>query len=91
MLKHPEVIKLKFTQTGTFKENYLEQIITINPMEKIEDIFLDDSEIDELIRERNLARKKKEFKKADEIRLKLKSLGIMIEDRKEGTIWKRED
>ncbi len=59
--------------------------------EKIDDIFLDDSEIDELIRERNLARKKKEFKKADEIRLKLKSLGIMLEDRREGTIWKRED
>ena len=59
--------------------------------EKSRDIFLDDTEIDELIRERNLARKKKEFKKADEIRMRLKSLGILLEDRKEGTIWKRED
>ena len=54
-------------------------------------IYLDDSEIDELIRERNIARKKREFKKADEIRMKLKNLGILLEDRKEGTIWKRED
>lgn len=51
---------------------------------------LDDEEINRLIAERNLERKKKDFAKADEIRQKLASLGILLDDRKEGTIWKRE-
>lgn len=51
---------------------------------------LDDEEIERLIAERNLERKKKDFAKADEIREKLASLGITLDDRKEGTVWKRE-
>ncbi len=31
---------MKFTQTGTFKEDFLEEPVTIKPMEKIEDILL---------------------------------------------------
>ena len=31
---------MKFTQTGTFKENYLEKTITIKPLEQIEEILL---------------------------------------------------
>ncbi len=64
--------------------------------DKIKDIgkdlgkWLDDAEIKELIKQRDLARKQKNFKKADEIRNKLSSYGIILEDRKEGTIWKRE-
>ena len=53
-------------------------------------IMLDDAEIDELVGQRNFARKNKDFAKADEIRNKLKSYGIILDDRKEGTIWKRE-
>ncbi len=52
--------------------------------------MLDDEEINRLIAERNLERKKKDFAKADEIRQRLVSLGISLDDRKEGTIWKRE-
>jgi hypothetical protein len=29
---------MKFTQTGTFKENYLEEQVTIKPMERIQDV-----------------------------------------------------
>ena len=32
---------MKFTQTGTFKKNYLEESVTINPMERIQEILLD--------------------------------------------------
>ncbi|MCL5771742.1 MAG: cysteine--tRNA ligase [Actinobacteria bacterium] len=53
-----------------------------------ENINLDVEEIENLIKERNEARKNKDFKKSDEIRNKLLNKGILLEDRKEGTIWK---
>ncbi len=45
-------------------------------------------EIERLIAERNEARKRKDFAKADEIRNKLKEKGILLDDTKDGTIWK---
>ena len=42
-----------------------------------------------LIENRNNARKNKDFKKADEIRDKLKELNISIEDSEDGTKWKK--
>ncbi len=47
--------------------------------------------IEMLIEERNKARKEKNFDKADEIREKLKSQKIEIEDTQEGTVWKKLD
>ena len=44
---------------------------------------------DSKIIERNLARKNKDFKKADSIRDELLSKGITIEDTKEGTTWRK--
>ena len=44
-------------------------------------------EIEKLIAEREAARKSSDYKKADEIRIYLQSKGIILEDRKEGTIW----
>jgi hypothetical protein len=32
---------MKFTQTGTFQENTLDKRVTINPMERVQDIFFD--------------------------------------------------
>jgi len=53
-------------------------------------IGLDEKEIDEKVKERNEARKQKDFKKADEIRQFLASHGIVIEDKPDGTSrWKR--
>jgi len=48
-----------------------------------------DDEIEELIQERQDARKNKDFAKADEIRDKLLSMGIVLEDTREGVKWKR--
>ncbi len=49
----------------------------------------EDAEIDRLVAERQDARKKKDFKRSDEVRAKLKSLGIILEDQKDGSVrWK---
>jgi len=49
-----------------------------------------DEEIESKIRERHEARKRKDFKKADEIRKFLAAEGIIIEDKPDGTSrWKR--
>ena len=45
--------------------------------------------IEEMILKRNLARKNKDFDKADEIRDELKSLGIILDDKAGGTKWKK--
>ena len=49
---------------------------------------LDISEIENLIEQRNIARKNKDFKKADKIRLDLEKNGILIEDLNDKTHWK---
>ncbi len=48
-----------------------------------------DSEIEALIEERTLARKNKDFKRADEIRDQLKEMGIVLEDTPQGVKWSR--
>ena len=51
---------------------------------------LTDNEIEDLLRERNEARRGKDFKRADEIRKSLAAHGIIIEDKPDGTSrWKR--
>ncbi len=48
-----------------------------------------DSEVEELIEKRTAARKAKDFKTADEIRDKLKEMGIILEDTPQGVKWTR--
>ena len=45
--------------------------------------------VDALIKRRNEARKNKDFKRSDEIRKKLEDQGIILEDTKDGTTWRR--
>jgi cysteinyl-tRNA synthetase len=48
-----------------------------------------DSEVEALIEERQLAKKNKDFAKADLIRSKLNEMGIILEDTKTGITWKK--
>jgi Cysteinyl-tRNA synthetase len=52
--------------------------------------LMTEGDIEVNLAERNDARRRKDFKRADEIRIELASLGITIEDRPDGTSrWKR--
>ena len=48
---------------------------------------IDESEIRIFIKDRNEARNNKDFKRADDIRKKLASEGVIIEDTKDGAVW----
>ena len=48
-----------------------------------------DAEIEALVRERNDARSRKDWKAADAARNKLQELGIVLEDGPNGTVWRR--
>lgn len=48
-----------------------------------------DDEVDQLIEERNQARKDKNFARSDEIRDQLKEQGIILEDTPQGVRWRR--
>jgi cysteinyl-tRNA synthetase len=50
---------------------------------------LDDTLIEQLIEERNTARKEKNFSRSDEIRDQLQDMGITLEDGADGTRWRR--
>ena len=49
---------------------------------------IDSQTIEKLINERKEARRDRNFKRADDIREKLKNMGIEIEDTKDKTIWR---
>lgn len=50
---------------------------------------LSDKEIEDQIKERNGARKAKDFKKADQIRDDLETKGILLDDSSDGTTWRK--
>ena len=56
-------------------------------IDKKEEIL--DKEIEDLIQERQAARKAKDFKRADEIRDELLKKGIILKDTREGVKWQR--
>ena len=54
------------------------------------EVGLSDEAIDQLVKQRDAARADRDWARADEIREQLQSEGVVIEDAKEGSRWKRQ-
>jgi cysteinyl-tRNA synthetase len=48
---------------------------------------IDEAFVTSCIKERAEARQAKDFQRADEVRIKLSSLGVILKDAPEGTTW----
>jgi cysteinyl-tRNA synthetase len=72
---------------GLFREDS-EGYLVQRKKEGLKRLHLTEQAILVSIEERNLARKAKNWKRADEIRSDLLSKGIVLEDTPSGTIWK---
>mgnify|MGYP000100092926 CR=1 FL=1 len=75
----------------TDKEKIINALSAIDSILGIMDMEIseEDMEIDRLVEERDLARKAKDWKRADQIRERLKEMGIELLDTRSGTIWIR--
>ncbi|MCI9472049.1 MAG: cysteine--tRNA ligase [Lachnospiraceae bacterium] len=92
-----ELVKFANTQaderrSGLFAEKLYEILTTLTDilglsLEAKEEIL--DQEIEDLIAQRQAARKAKDFQKADQIRDTLLEKGIILKDTREGVQWKR--
>jgi cysteinyl-tRNA synthetase len=77
------------------EDNKRAVISTIDRFDSVLNIFgrpqheMLDGEIQELIDERQEARRRRDFGRADEIRVHLAERGIVLEDTKDGVRWKR--
>lgn len=63
-------------------ENWFQQATSENAIQA--------EDIDRLVEERQQAKKDKNYARADEIRRQLKEAGVVLEDSREGTTWRRE-
>ena len=72
----------------TSQKAVLDQLLEVFGLNFEEKTVLD-SEIENLIEERNQARRDKDFSRADQIRDWLKEQGILLDDTPQGTRWKR--
>ena len=79
-----------FKQTGSVlgvftqdSRSFLEEMKAI----KLNRKGINKDEVERLVEERSLARKEKNYQKADEIRDKLRDMGIEVHDTPQGTFW----
>ena len=92
-----ELVRFANTKTDensskAFVQQILDKLLELGDIlglifEKKEEIL--DDEIEQLIAERQAARKARDFQRADEIRSMLLEKGIVLEDTREGVKWKR--
>ena len=81
-----EKSSLEFSKKCLDEFNELTSVLNI--VNKKQDNILDE-EIENLIQKRSEAKKNKDFKLADDIRQELLEKGIILEDTRQGTKWKR--
>ena len=83
--------EMVYTDTINNLINTYKKVVEIFGISFSEEKELLGDTIEQLIQERNEARKNKNFKRSDEIRDLLKEQGIILEDTAQGTRWKRND
>ena len=64
--------------------------VSADVLEKFGSTSLTDADIDALVAERTLAKKQRNFARADALRNELLEKGILLEDSKDGVRWKRQ-
>src|SRR6266478_6263936 len=82
---------------GEFRQDDVFAVLEDNDAVKLNELgyakdanALSDSEVEELVAERNAARKSRDFASSDRIRQELADRGIILEDNKDGSVrWKR--
>jgi len=82
VLKDDDAEKLEQVQGWARAEGMLHAATTTKP-------GLTDAEVESLVRQRQEARKTRDFAKADALRKQLADAGIILEDTKDGLRWKR--
>ena len=91
-------VNLLFAKLDKNKINYVSAKNSLQALNRVDSIlgvlnYNDNLNIDdkvkELIDERSKARNEKNWEKADKIRIQLDDLGIILEDTKDGVVWKR--
>jgi cysteinyl-tRNA synthetase len=85
---------LKDEMLNDYSKLYLvsdfDKVLSLNILKKEEISNELKLEIEQLIEERNTAKESKDYNKADEIRNKLKNMGVIIKDTKDGTVFELE-
>ena len=85
LLKTKDLLSEAGNILNIFNKNPYEWYLSLM---KIKNIGLSEKEILERIKERQEARKRKDWKFADKIRKELEGKGIILEDKRDGTDWK---
>jgi cysteinyl-tRNA synthetase len=89
------VVNTALARKKVQEENKVELLTLLGRFDSVLNIFGDeqremlDSEIQSLIDDRQEARRRRDFGRADEIRIELANRGIILEDTKDGVRWKR--
>ncbi|MHC2994257.1 MAG: cysteine--tRNA ligase [Candidatus Atribacteria bacterium] len=79
--------KLVLQEIYEFYQEFAGQILGILKEVELEESF--EQEIEDLIKEREEARKAKNWKKSDQIRDELREKGVLLEDTPEGVRWRK--
>ena len=89
------VVNTALSRKQVKEENQRELLGLLDRFDSVLNIFgsapreMLDSEVLTLIDERQEARRRRDFTRADEIRVELSNRGIVLEDTKDGVRWKR--
>jgi len=87
MISHKKDI-IKIGNTLGILFDLPEKYFSEKKIKDIEKQSIDPAFIDKMVQNRNKARKEKNWEKADNIRMQLEKMNVVVEDKPEGSVWK---